>query len=608
MKQLRRIFIVGSFLLLFLDAFPQSWESIKDNEAYYCGEGSGSTKQEADQAALADLISQISLNVSSQSERIMEVINRNGELDEKMRFTHSTKTASFAILNNAQRQILMQKPVFRIGRWIKKEDVDKMFESRKRMAKEYYDGAVKAEKKGQIDVVLRDYYWALTLLRTLPNPDEERDESTNRTLTVLIRECMDQTFRDLKITACEKLANNDWKLTITYKGKPVNSLDFTYYDGGGWSSIVSAKDGDAVIELQSGFSSKSVSLRYEYEFKHQDSVIDEFLEVVGHVPMPKSQEAVALKHKEKLTKAEKLLCDSTFTTNSIAALEPPKCMGKEASEYVSIVEKMVKAVGQKNYSIIKDLFTVEGWDMFQKLLMYGNAKVLDSHDIRFYRDGDNVMERGLKMSFSFASGVRKSFVEDVVLSMNAERKIYNIAFGLGKTAEDDILNNKAWKETPRFAIMNFLENYKTAYALKRLDYISSIFDDDAKIFIGSVIKKADKTVNIENQPSLSQRGQQIVRKNKLTKDEYLKRLRRCFERNEFVNLRFASNEVTKLGKGGEFYSIQIAQDYYSSTYNDKGYLLLMVDLNDSVNPLIKVRTWQAERDPKYGLYEPGDFN
>jgi hypothetical protein len=65
--------------------------------------------------------------------------------------------------------------------------------------------------------------------------------------------------------------------------------------------------------------------------------------------------------------------------------------------------------------------------------------------------------------------------------------------------------------------------------------------------------------------------------------------------------------VVKQGKGGELYSIQIEQDYYSSNYGDHGYLMLMDDMNDADQPLIKVRTWQPERDPKFGLYGPGDF-
>ena len=40
---------------------------------------------------------------------------------------------------------------------------------------------------------------------------------------------------------------------------------------------------------------------------------------------------------------------------------------------------------------------------------------------------------------------------------------------------------------------------------------------------------------------------------------------------------------------------------------DKGYLMLLVDINEPKKPLIKLRTWQPEKDPNFGLYEPGDF-
>jgi len=157
---------------------------------------------------------------------------------------------------------------------------------------------------------------------------------------------------------------------------------------------------------------------------------------------------------------------------------------------------------------------------------------------------------------------------------------------------------------------NLLENDMTAYALKRLDYISSVFDDDAVIITGTgtVIRKAASNVNLENQSRISSDGNQIIRRNRQTKDQYLQNLKRCFQKNEFVNIRFSNNDILKLGaSAGESYGIQIAQDYYSSTYGDKGYLMLMVDINDPQHPLIKVRIWQPEKDPNFGLYEPGDF-
>ena len=179
----------------------------------------------------------------------------------------------------------------------------------------------------------------------------------------------------------------------------------------------------------------------------------------------------------------------------------------------------------------------------------------------------------------------------------------NIAFGLGKTAEDDILNKGVWSESARKVLMAFLENYKTAYALKRLDYINTIFDDDAVIIVANVAKRAKGIIG----DGKSYQDDKIIKYNRYSKDQYLKNLSRCFGANEFINIRFANNDVVKLGKGGETYGIQIAQDYYSSTYGDKGYLFLEVDVNNPKQPIIKVRTWQPEKDPNFGLYGPGDF-
>lgn len=92
----------------------------------------------------------------------------------------------------------------------------------------------------------------------------------------------------------------------------------------------------------------------------------------------------------------------------------------------------------------------------------------------------------------------------------------------------------------------------------------------------------------------------------------------CFQSNQFINIRFADNDVVKMGAGGETYGIQIKQDYYSSNYGDHGYLFLMVDFNDPDNPSIKVRTWQPDRNPNinsnlprsnrdWGIIGPGNF-
>jgi hypothetical protein len=199
--------------------------------------------------------------------------------------------------------------------------------------------------------------------------------------------------------------------------------------------------------------------------------------------------------------------------------------------------------------------------------------------------------------------MRKSFVEDIVFTFNQKGLIENVSFGLGKTAEDDILCKGPWSDTVRLAIMQFLENYQTAFALKRLDYIQGIFDDDAVIIVGHEVRRATGRVGDTGNYNLSDREYEYIRYNK---QNYLKQLAYSFQSKEFINLRFSNNEVKKLARGN-LYGIQISQEYYSSNYGDKGYLFLIVDLNDPERPLIKVRTWQPQPDPKFGVYGPENF-
>ena len=260
----------------------------------------------------------------------------------------------------------------------------------------------------------------------------------------------------------------------------------------------------------------------------------------------------------------------------------------------------------RNYNAPKECFTTEGWDIYQRMVHYGTARVVGTPDLKFYRNGNYVVGRGVQMSFSFKTGLRKSFVEDVVFNFDSTGKIDYMSFGLGDTAADDILNKGVWSQQARLAIMNFLENYKTAYGLERLDYIRSLFDDNAVIIVGNVVRNATLTRNRETgRGTISYNN--VIKTNRYTKDQYLTNLERCFGQNEYINIRFGNNDVVKLANGGELYAIQLAQDYYSTTYGDKGYLFLMVDINDPENPIIKVRTWQPEKDPNFGLYGPEDF-
>ena len=176
-----------------------------------------------------------------------------------------------------------------------------------------------------------------------------------------------------------------------------------------------------------------------------------------------------------------------------------------------------------------------------------------------------------------------------------------VAFGLDKKAKEDIMNKNVWPVEARMTIIEFLENYKTAYSLKRLDYIRTIFDDDAVIIVGHVAKVA-----VRGNDNRHRTYRNKVTLTQYEKEQYIKHLEVCFRSNEFINIRFVDNDVRK-AKEGEEYGIQIKQDYYSTNYGDEGYLYIQVDLNERQEPIIRVRTWQPQPDPEIGLFGLGNW-
>ena len=138
--------------------------------------------------------------------------------------------------------------------------------------------------------------------------------------------------------------------------------------------------------------------------------------------------------------------------------------------------------------------------------------------------------------------------------------------------------------------------------MKRHDYIKTLFADDAVIVTAHVVKKVPKK-SLENVQYLENK---YVVYNRLDKDQYMERLSKCFNDNEYINIQFSDNTITKGQQGGELYGIQIHQDYYSSHYGDTGYLFLLLDINDPEKPTIFYRAWQPERDPNINGFLPKD--
>ena len=243
------------------------------------------------------------------------------------------------------------------------------------------------------------------------------------------------------------------------------------------------------------------------------------------------------------------------------------------------------------------MFTPDTYENFNRLVKMGKAKVIGTPLIKAYSFEGDVMCRPVPMMFAYANNNRK-FSDEVVFHFDKDTIINNITFGLNNSALSSITSNPKYPVKDQVTIINFLENYKTAFALKRIDYIESIFADDALIIVGQFVRTAN---NVESPYA----NNKLVRYNRMNKQTYIKNLKQAFESQEFININFEDSRIQKMAKGGNIYGIEIKQNYYSSSYGDQGYLFLMVDLN--AEPLIHIRAWQPEKGANGRTIEPSDF-
>lgn len=621
---LKRIYIIGVILVFAIMAHAESWDYIRTSGEYYYGVGVAATEEEADKNAMANLVSQIATNVSADFTQIDDVSTRNGNVDHKSRVLSCVKTYSQTTLTNAVKWGPEGKaPNITVRRFMKKSELARIFDNRVAKAKSMLMIADECLENKKIDMALQYYYWGYSLIRSVQFPNEVKDES-GRVLVDWIPVKINQILSDLAV-AFDKKDGDFADLFFLYKGEPVSSLEFSYSDGRTICQGL-AKDGRGTIEMLPGYETDTYHLDIEYEYKSQsrgDAEMESVLGVITPKVFPKAAVKVSSRtsNSEVSTSPQNGLASNEINENiptpSVNAIneEVDKSVSSNSTHDSTIqsesISGIINAITNRRYSDANEYFTIDGLSMFNRLTGYGKARILDSSNIRYYKGlNDKTVARGLKMSFSFEGRRKKTFVEDVSFTFDENNKIENVAFGLGDIAESGIFNSKAaWSDDIREIIVSFMENYKTAYSLERLDYIRDIFDDEAVIIVGNVVRKHTANSKPMDGMSISLKGQDVIKYNRYTKDDYITHLGRCFNRNDFINLRFTSHQIQWLEKFNDqaIFAINIRQEYNSSTYADDGYLFLLVDMTKPEEPLIKVRTWQPNEVSIDKLYNAGDF-
>ena len=580
-----------------LTVTAQGVDGIKRNSSYLYGEGGGVTLQAAKEAALADLIQKISVTVHSDFTSKERELNQDGNVTSDAEYQSIIRSYSTATLTNVKTIVLKPEPDASVFLYIAKSEIDRIFESRVAKAKEFVGNADEALKNGQIDDALRYYYWSYCLVKSLRYPNEAKIfvDGQERSLLAWLPTRIDDVMGKVKVQS-RRTADNTYEITATYDGRPVRSMDYTYFDGVDNSPVYSILDGKGLVELRPGMAMDAVQLKLEYEFRglsRNDSEVEAVVGAMKPAVYRRAYHRVALDG--AASPAESTSTDVNGSMQSPLALTDMGTLG------TAVMKPVMQALRSGSIEQCRKKFTAEGWEEFSKLMGYGKVTLMDDIHLDYFADGDCVVCRGLPVSCRFNRG--RVFNEKLSFYIDSNSKqITHVAMGLGREAMNDVvLGHLDWSEKSRTRIVGFLEDYRTAYATKNLEYLDKVFDDNAVIVLGKRLQVA---------PQLNKEGymnNHRVQFTQLTKREFLRNLRRQFQSKDYINLHFSQNRIYQLQKGVERYGIEIKQDYYSSNYGDTGYLTLIFDLTNPDQPVIHVRTWQEQPDPNFGVVSLADF-
>lgn len=609
-------------------------EEIKNNPDYYWGEGSGMTFEDADNQALAALSRSIWTVIVDDARQHGTTDIAGGEVTSQHKQEIFTKSFTMNTIPNARMFELQPEPDCRVFRYVHKDDIKAMEKQKKQHIIDYFGTGRSAEKRLQIDDALRCYYWCLMLSMAHSSPIyievEGKQVDCRSYIPMKIKSVISHLKAEL-VKCREDGGRYVAQMCFRYNEHEVASLQVWYNDGQSYRGPVSVRDGITEFDLVSLSAKNKIPIRYEYRFKEEASNLDPELEAAFETMKPFMVDAateVPVKMGKdndmqgngtaqvKTSKEDKRHTDAF--QNAIGSLPQPEPIREkhpmklrvvsDASVYSPAITAIEEAIRLKKPELAKVHFdeNSEGYKMFTTLLLKtGKVTLAGEQNYNFIEANGLVLARFCRVNIKFRNG--KSFTEKIVFRfIPANGKIESLAFALTQKAEADIFNaSLKWPEVSKFTIQRFMEDYQTAYALKRLDYIERIFSDDALIITGSVLTPT-KGLFHEVEFNFGQKTKN-VRYTRQNKTQYLNRLRQHFRDREYIHLSFEDNQAGPINtqgvlRNGAAFGIQIKQIYSSPVYSDRGYLSLFLNMQGQY-PIIEVRFWQPEGEEMISFAE-----
>lgn len=198
--------------------------------------------------------------------------------------------------------------------------------------------------------------------------------------------------------------------------------------------------------------------------------------------------------------------------------------------------------------------------------------------------------------------------QEVVINFNAKGTITDFHSAIASNLYIKVMK-KGYDVTDlryREIILDYVEQFRTAYNTKDLPFLEQIYSDDALIITGKVIKTKPTEMN-------NFLPKEKVTYTQQTKKQYLGKLGTIFKNNKKIKVVFDEIKVVRHPSKEGYYGVTLKQGYSSDRYSDVGYLFLLWDFTDPDMPQIHVRTWQPEllndaQLPEEDIFTINDFD
>lgn len=578
------------------------WKVKSNFDEFMFAEATGDSINIASDNALKALCEQISVTVKS--ETVVKTVEKTvgDDVEVKQVIDQAIQTFSNLKLNNYQTLIVGipkgKNKYYTAFAFIGREQVNEIINDLAEKEKEayekraediayYYEHGTNSMKTLRVGEALKSFYWGYVLSKGMPfklNVKNVGEVPAESHLNGRINSILNNVFVSVADVSEEKINSLQsvyrLKLNFVYKEgsktDKITTLFFSVNDGYNWSKPVSVHDGVGFVEMSRMPNNITVRCIYKYDKSETPDMVWELVEgdntffaTAERRCSTKTVQPVAESKSEKVV-AKEIKSISLETAD----------IERDHETMLDVMAQVEQAISNRKYDSVKQYFTTEGFRDFTALCKSGNAVIMDKPEYIFIDYKGLTICRSILMKFSYSN--RKEFVEYVSFRFTPDNKIESIAYTMPSTDERAILGDARLNPNSRMALLTFMEDYQTAYALRDIDYLERVFSEDALIITGHKIhtKKREVAINETVYDTVS-------------KAKYIEGLRSHFDRREYINLNFTETEFRQSANQKDVFSIQVRQEYNSNVYGDVGYLFLLVDLRGE-DPVIHVRAWNED--------------